>query len=130
MTYLNAAMSDHSAIESYVRDFKIAEMIAASGRILILYIMLISILSKNKKMMNRLKSSLQENETSHLIEEIIQIRDGFVKLYELSHQIRFLMPFIRFLENATIDWDDFVEDCVIVSDVEIKKLTQSVNNAL
>jgi hypothetical protein len=130
MTYLNAAMSDHSTIESYVRDFKIAEMIAASGRILILYIMLISILSKNKKMMNRLKSSLQKNETPPLIEEIVQIRDGFVKLYELSNQIRFLMPFIRFLENATIDWDDFVEDCVIVSDVEIKKLTQNVNNAL
>jgi hypothetical protein len=130
MAYLNAAMLEHSTVESYVRDFKIAEMIAASGRILILYIMLISILYKNKKMMNRLKSSLEGDENSHLIEDISQIRDGFVKLYELSHQIRFLIPFIRSLENAATDWDDFVEDCVIVSDIEIKSLLTSVNNAL
>jgi hypothetical protein len=130
MAYLNATMLEHSTIKSYVRDFKIAEMIAASGRILILYIMLISILYKNKKMMNHLKSSLEEKENTHLIEDISKIRDGFVKLYELSHQIRFLIPFSRLLENAAIDWDDFTEDCVIVSDIEIKNLLTRVNNAL
>ncbi len=95
-----------------------------------MYILLISILYKNANMMNKLRASVEENVNTRLIDNISQIRDGFVKLFQLSRHIRFMKPFRRALENVAIDWDDFTEDCVIVSDSEIKDLLTRVNNAI
>ena len=47
MAYSNIVILEQRTIKSYVTDFKIAEMVATSGYILILYILLISILYKN-----------------------------------------------------------------------------------
>jgi len=132
MNSYTTAMPDHGAIESYIRDLKIAEMICASKRILILYIMLISVLLNSKKIMTHLKSQLERSETGRdqLTAEVCNIRDGFVTLSEYSHQTRFIRIFNRFLEKATIEWDDFVEECTVSSDPEIRELLHRVDNAI
>jgi hypothetical protein len=121
----------NGAIDSYRRDLKIAEMIAASGRILMLYVMVISVIKNSPKMMNSLKDSLRDEENrNNLTFEVRQIRDGFVSLYELSQKTGFLKPFLRSLEKTTINWDDFAEDCAVNSDPQIKDLLHRVDNAL
>jgi hypothetical protein len=120
-------------IESYIHDLKITEMICVSKRILILYLMLVSVISNSKKMIKHLRLQLSQSENTHekLKAEIRQIRDEFVKLHELSVQSRFVVKPVRYLlEKAAIDWDDFVEECTVSSDAEIKDLLQRVNNAI
>jgi hypothetical protein len=36
------------------------------------------------------------------------------------------LPFRRAITHAAIDWDDFVEDCVIASDSELNVLLNQV----
>lgn len=125
-------MPEYGAIESYKRDLKITEMICASKQILILYMMLVSVILNSKKMKTHLKSQLDksENNRDHLTEEVCNIRDGFVTLYKLSQKTSFIRLFNRSLEKATIDWDDFAEECTVSSDPEIKELLHRVNNAI
>ena len=127
------AIFEKSTIESYIHDLKIAEMICYSKRILILYLMLISVIFKRKKMMNHLKTLFSfpgENNRDHLTKEVCEIQDGFVKLQELSDQTRFMRPFRRLLEKAAIEWDDFAEECTVGSDTETKDLLHQINNAI
>jgi hypothetical protein len=135
MNSYTTTMFEYGAIESYRRDLKIAEMICASKirlRILILYMMLVSVILNSKKMMTHLKSQLDksENNRDHLTAEVCNIRDGLVTLYELSQKTRFMMLFNRSLDKITIDWDDFAEECTVISDPEIKELLHRVNNAI
>jgi hypothetical protein len=62
-------------IESYIHDLKITEMICVSKRILILYLMLISVISNSQKMIKHLRLQLSQPENPHekLMAEIRQI---------------------------------------------------------
>lgn len=62
-------------------------------------------------------------------ENSIKIRDHFVYLCNKSKTLSYLLPFRRYFDKAAFEWDDFVEDCTIATDPEIKKLIGQIANA-
>jgi hypothetical protein len=63
----------------------------------------------------------QEN-GQRIYDTACQIRDFFVEGVHISRSTFVLLPFRRAIEKAAIDWDDFVEDCVVASDHELHHL--------
>ena len=63
----------------------------------------------------------QEN-GQRIYDTACQIRDFFVEGVHSSRSTFVLLPFRRAIEKAAIDWDDFVEDCVVASDPELHHL--------
>ncbi len=57
-----------------------------------------------------------------------QIRNFLVEGVQISRSTFVLLPFRRAIEKAAIDWDDFVEDCVVASDPELHNLLDQLTS--
>ena len=57
-----------------------------------------------------------------MYETACQIRDYFVETVHISHSKALLLPFRKMIEHAAVDWDDFIEDCVVASDPDLHHL--------
>lgn len=104
-----------------------------------LYLALFGVIFTYKKIRNDFRKAIElcskecekdpQECAQFFCEKSIEIRDSFVFLCNKSKTLSIIRPFRRHFDKAAFEWDDFVEDCTIATDPEVKKLIGQIANA-
>jgi hypothetical protein len=98
------------------------------------YMLFFYVIIRSRRKLNMLKmfysrcngSISSDNECKECIDTVTtlacKVRDCLIKSSRLCSSTILFFPFQKVIHNATVDWDDFVEDCSISQDIEIHAL--------
>lgn len=123
-----------NAVQKYLgRLNHIIKFIRTSRRILAVYFLLCWVVWKSTNLINHLRKLLSQSQTTPLTPNLYQvsqqateIRNKLVEIKELSDHKWLFILLTPFLNQVTIDWDDLVEECTLLTDTDIKILLNRV----
>jgi len=126
---------DGFGLEDFGRNL---QLLRAAKSLLRIYIKLPLMLARHSLVLKEARDLLDRCriacETTSCLESNIPsinlIRDTLESLLNDAKQISLLAPFRPFLKSALVEWDDFVEDCAIASDPEIRAMIRTIADAL
>jgi len=124
--------------ESAVVDFsRTLDMLKTAENIPVLYIKIPWMLYRSSRALKKIREKFERCSSScgascldEIIEKVKPVRDSMVFIFEKMNRIKLLAPLRSFVESAVIDWDDFVEDCTVASDPEIRNMICSIADGL